>query len=204
MLAARRGNGAQGCWELILTCWGSCDLCVELFCHKIFQNYLYVPQILKSPTPHKSGSCEFSWQSEYQLISEGEMKERCTALPPHAQSSPPPSLQKVSLVATSSRGSTRLPLWPIQTSDPLHPSPPLQNPPIKSRLQALQLPCSAKALSRVILSGSVGLQGNRLVLCLAASDMTPEMEMKAWIFSRRGRCPRRFSPGEGKTRGGAG
>lgn len=30
--------------------------------------------------------------------------------------------------------------------------------------------------------------------------MTPEMEMKTWIFIRRGRCPQRFSPGEGAER----
>lgn len=40
----------------------------------------------------------------------------------------PPSLQKPSLVLRSCWGSTRLSLWPIQTSGPLHPSPPLQNP----------------------------------------------------------------------------
>lgn len=45
--------------------------------------------------------------------------------------------------------------------------------------------------------------GNRPVLCLAVSDMTPEMEMKPWIFIRRGRCPRRPGPGEEAGRGGS-
>lgn len=117
--------------------------------------------------------------------------------------SPPPSLQKASLVPRSRWGSARLPLWPIQTSGPLHQSPLLQSPPPKSHFQALQLPSSARALSRVILSGSPGRRGNRPVLCLAVSDMTPEMEMKPWIFIRRGRCPRRPGPGEEAGRGGS-
>ena len=33
--------------------------------------------------------------------------------------------------------------------------------------------------------------------------MTPEMEMKPWIFIRRGRCPQRPGPGEGVGRGSA-
>lgn len=82
--------------------------------------------------------------------------------------------------------------------------PPTSEPPTKSHFQAPQLPCSARALSRVILSGSPGLRGNRPVLCLAVSDMTPEMEMKPWIFIRRGRCPQRPSPGEGAWDGGEG
>lgn len=78
--------------------------------------------------------------------------------------------------------------------------PPTSEPPTKSHFQALQLPRSARALSCVILSGSPGRRGNRPVLCLAVSDMTPEMEMKPWIFIRRGRCPQRPSPGEGARR----
>ena len=39
---------------------------------------------------------------------------------------------------------------------------------------------------------------------MAVSDMTPEMEMKPWIFIRRGRCPQRPGPGEGVGRGSAG
>lgn len=73
----------------------------------------------------------------------------------------------------------------------------------KSHFQAPQLPSSARALTRVILSSSPGLRGNRPVLCLAVSDMTPEMEMKPWIFIRRGRCPQRPSPGEEAGREGA-
>lgn len=78
--------------------------------------------------------------------------------------------------------------------------PPTSEPPTKSYFQALQLACFARALSRVILSDSPGLRGNRPVLCLAVSDMTPEMEMKPWIFIRRGRCPQRPSTGEGVRR----
>lgn len=32
--------------------------------------------------------------------------------------------------------------------------------------------------------------------CFTVSDMTPEMEMKQWIFIRRGRCPHEAGPGE--------
>lgn len=81
--------------------------------------------------------------------------------------------------------------------------PPTSEPPTKSHFQAPQLPSSARALSRVILSGSPGLGGNRPVLCLAVSDMTPEMEMKPWIFIWRARCPQRPSPGEEAGRGGS-
>lgn len=81
--------------------------------------------------------------------------------------------------------------------------PPTSEPPTKSHFQAPQLPSSARALSRVILSGSPDLGGNRPVLCLAVSDMTPEMEMKPWIFIRRARCPQRPSPGEEAGRGGS-
>ncbi|CAG09813.1 unnamed protein product [Tetraodon nigroviridis] len=73
--------------------------------------------------------------------------------------------------------------------------PPTSESQTKSHFQAPQLPSSARALTRVILSSSPGLRGNRPVLCLAVSDMTPEMEMKPWIFIRRGRCPQRPSPG---------
>lgn len=124
-------------------------------------------------------------------------------LPPHALSFTSLPLQK-SLISAEEllRYCTAAIVANPNTRSP--PSePPTSESQTKSHFQAPQLPSSAGALTRVILSSSPGLRGNRPVLCSAVSDMTPEMEMKPWIFIRRGRCPQRPSPGEEAGGGGS-
>lgn len=99
-------------------------------------------------------------------------------------------------------GSTRLPLWPIQTSGPLHPSPPLQNPQLNPIFRLRSCPALPEHLA---VSFYPALQGSEETGLFCAWQSLIWLQKWKWSHgSSLGEAGVRRDPAQVKERGGGG